>query len=85
MPSSWPTETAAANLAADAVLVTYTEILLQRTHRLAINPPDEEIQHMFQRERREHDWVRVTVRLAECLPKRQRAEPPAVQLEPKGV
>jgi hypothetical protein len=36
-------ETAAANLAADAVLVTYTEILLQCTHRLAISPPDEEI------------------------------------------
>jgi hypothetical protein len=36
-------ETAAANFEADAVLVTYTEILSQCTHRLAISPPDEEI------------------------------------------
>jgi hypothetical protein len=37
------TEATASDLTADAVLITYTEILLHTHHTLAISPPDEEI------------------------------------------
>lgn len=83
------TEAAATDLTADAVLVSYTEILLKDTYTLAISPSYEEIQHVLLRARREARLFRVTVRSLQQLPfllQRGRAASkritPAVQLEP---